>query len=116
MSTIQRDDNRVPVPGGVTSVKETEGALVATPVTYQVVVSAAGAGKKNRVFKVILTSDTICKLTISDGFGEYYAAVGVPIVLDYGSVGKLQTTANTAVNVSATPGTNVGVLSLYTTE
>jgi len=114
MATIQRDDNRVPVPGGVTSVKETQGSSTeTTPIT---IVASAGAGKKNRVFKVIMTSDTIAKLSISDTFGYYHCAVGVPIVLDYGSVGKLQTTPATAITLSASPESDLGVLVLFTTE
>ena len=113
MAIIQRDDNRVPVPYGVCSVKETQG--IASP-NSTIALVAAATGEKNRVFKIIITSDTISKLSISDTFGDYYCAVGVPVVLDYGTVGKLQTTPATAIVLTATPVSNVGTLVLYTTE
>ena len=114
MATIPRDDNRVPVPGGVCSVREMQG--IASPDSTIALVSSAGTGTKNRVFKIIITSDTVTKLSISDTFGDYYCAVGVPIVLDYGSVGKLQTTPATAIVLTADAAANVGTLALYDTE
>jgi len=96
-----------------TDVVEANAADASTGLTL---LSAAGTGAKNRVFKIILTCDAADSIALSDGFGTYYASAGNPIVLDYGPEGKLQSSDNTAVTAT-TSGTNaVGALVLYSTE
>lgn len=112
MAQFKRDDNGVPITGILASVAEVNGAASGG---LQILASA-GTGKKNRIYKIVLTSSAAETLTISDGFGVHYCAIGVPIVLDYGALGKLQGTAATAITVTSGAAANVGVLVLYTQE
>jgi len=92
-----------------TGINEASGASALT------ILGAAGAGLKNRIFRITLTSDTAGAVALSDGFGTYQVAVGVPLMLDYGSQGKLQTTADTAITATLATA-NFGVLVAYSTE
>ena len=110
MANLPVDDNNNPVPGGCPSVSEANGAA-----SGGLAILAAGAtGIKHRIYKIILICDGAKTLTLSDGFGAYYSASGVPIVLDYGSIGKVQNTAATAITVTSNNAANVAALVLYT--
>jgi hypothetical protein len=78
--------------------------------------ASAGASTKNRVYNFYLVSDAATTLTLSDGFGTYYCVAGVPLNIDYGFGGKLQTTAATAITVTSSGAANVASRTLYSTE
>ena len=78
--------------------------------------ASAGASTKNRIFEIILTCDADTSIALSDGFGTYYCAAGVPISLKYGVAGKLQNTAATGVTATTGVVANVGALVNYSTE
>ncbi len=92
-----------------TAFNETNGASALT------IRGAAGAGVKNRIYRITLTSSLAGAVVLNDGFGTYQIAVGVPLMLDYGPQGKLQTTANTAITATLATAT-FGVLVAYSTE
>lgn len=79
-------------------------------------IASAGAGKKNRIFKMVLTADTIGTLTISDGFGAVYLTASTPVTLDFNTIGQLQTTADTAITVTNSGGGNISAHGTYKTE
>jgi len=92
-----------------TNINEANGASALT------ILSAAGAGVKNRVYRVTLTSSVAGAVALNDGFGTYQVDVGIPVMLDYGPQGKLQTTADTAITATLATA-SFGVLVAYSTE
>jgi hypothetical protein len=73
--------------------------------------AAAGAGKKYRLFSLLITSDTAVGVAGADGFGTHYVAAGGHIPLDYGPEGKSQNTHNTALTLTA--AANVSAIAQY---
>jgi len=76
--------------------------------------AAAGKGVFNKVYKMTLTCDTAETLTLSDGFGVYYCAAGVPVVIDFSISGR-QGSENTAITVTTAGAANVGAMVEYVT-
>jgi hypothetical protein len=79
--------------------------------------TATSGTKKSRVFSITLVSDADAVIALSDGFGTYPCKSGIPIVLNYGVVGKLQNNADTAITAATTSITaNIGALVTYLEE
>jgi hypothetical protein len=80
------------------------------------ILPSAGATSKNRIFNMTITASAAGTLTISDGFGAVYAGATVPYVLNFGVIGRLQTTVNTAITITNSGGGNVSAHGAYKTE
>jgi hypothetical protein len=81
----------------------------------QTVLATAGAGKKNRLHELTITSDTTGLITISDGVGRFYLLANMPMQISW-IQGKLQSTANTAITITNAAGGNVTAEGTYNTE
>ena len=80
------------------------------------ILPSAGTGLKNRIYSILLTASATETITLNDGFGVFYCVAGVPIHVDYGFHGRLQTTAATAITATTAGACNVGALVQYSKE
>jgi len=77
---------------------------------------AASASNKHRLFKLMIAADSTGVVTISDGFNAVYMPANGTVNIDFGPIGKLQGTANTAITVTNSGGGNVSAHGTYSTE
>lgn len=78
---------------------------------------AAVVGKKHRIFKLAITASAAGIITISDGFNAvYHNADSGMLFVDFGIIGKLQNTANTAITLTNSGGGNISGHGTYKTE
>jgi|GEM_PF-3306957 len=78
---------------------------------------AASAGNKHRIYSLTISADTAGTITISDGFAAIYLpATLVPVTIDFGRLGRLQNTANTAITITNSGAGNVSAHGTYSTE
>ena len=68
---------------------------------------------KHKLYKITLIAGGTTQLVISDGFGTYPVVAGVPVVLDYGGFGKVQTTSDTIITVTPTDVSSIAGLCQY---
>jgi hypothetical protein len=92
-----------------TTVVDVQGASALT-------LLAASASNKHRIFLLSVSADTVGLLTVSDGIGKHYCAANGQVVFDFGPLGQLQDTANTAITITNSGGGNVAATCLYSTE
>ena len=64
---------------------------------------AAGAGKKNRIYHILINASANDTLTLNDlPIASIYSLAYSMILLDFGFEGILQTTVNTALTMTST--------------
>ena len=81
----------------------------------------AGTGKRNRIYKITLTSRSSVAATpmdflISGGCGTFFGDTGTPLVLDFGPTGYLQNADNTAIAITSDTTCEVGAVVVYSVE
>lgn len=77
----------------------------------------ATASKKHRLFLVTISVDTAGTITLSDCTTlKAYMAANTSITLDFGAVGFLQGTSNTAIQCTNSGGGNFTAVALYSDE
>lgn len=88
---------------------DVQGASGATLIT-------ATAAKKHRLHSMVLSADTTGLVTINDGIGRFYITASIPVSVQWGTDGKLQTTANTALTATNAGGGNIACCGVYNDE
>lgn len=89
---------------------------VATNGASALTVIAAVAASKHRIFRLTISADTAGTVTISDGFGAVYLPALAHMTIDFGRLGRLQTTANTNITITNSGAGNVSAHGTYSTE
>lgn len=107
--------------GGLSADTSTQIKLATTSAIAAVasggnLLAAGGAGIKHRLFTVIVSVDTAGTITLSDSCGAFYAGANTTTIMDYGTVGLLQGTANTAITLTNTGGGNFKACVVYRDE
>ena len=91
-------------------------ASVAANGASALTVIAAVAASKHRIFRLTISADTAGTVTVSDGFGAVYLPALAHITIDFGRLGRLQTTANTNITITNSGAGNVSAHGTYSTE